>query len=690
MTTGSEQWSLQCSQDPEDWLDRFEQEWKTGRAPDVNQYLQMRHPCAQYQSDLIQMDLEYRWRQYPRLAAQDARDEYGFPLLPTLDDYASLQEINREELLTPSMIAEEYRVRARWGDQPNRHSFVLRFPENPDQLRTALIAVEVELEVERETIEERPVDQLSTANFGQSSSSTIEMEVPLRPLPDQLDRYQLIKLIGRGGFGEVWRAHDPKLQRDVAIKIPRTDREFPAEALDLFLAEGQKLARLGTVPGIVTVYDAGTCAGHHYIVSELIEGESLEIRLRRNALAQPEAVEIVSAVAETLHRAHLKNLIHRDIKPGNILLRTDGTPVLADFGLAVTEWDQLREPRGFIGTLPYAPPEQILEQGHIANPQADIYSLGVVLYQLLTNRLPFLAETAEDYHEQILNRPPRSLRTINESIPEELESICLRCLEKRPEARALTAKDLAVSLRKALTPPSRRLRTIVASLFILLTCFAVAVPLWFNKDLENKPAGTGKPPRQKHVNLLMKAPEPVVWNAAEETNFYSYSEEKQSFFAHVKTEGVFSVGERKSNHFIYRVRLLVGNWESRFGIVWGIGKKPQPNAPALNRAHAILIETKGRRLQMRIVRLTFQNTGTSISEISIMSHIPHVPTPGKPADLEIEVKKGELLGLTVQGNKVPLNAPIPVFQEGELGFLVSKGNTHVIEAWFQDKENANE
>jgi serine/threonine protein kinase len=307
-----------------------------------------------------------------------------------------------------------------------------------------------------ESPDSQEVDSLgATVSFestdGESAGSfSLDPKAVAAAAPLVLGRYHLVQCVGRGGFGEVWKAFDPHLRRHVALKFPRTDRRFPPEACARFLEEGCKLAHVAECNGIVTVYDAGESDGIAYIVSEFIDGGSLKDRMDKGPLSIVESTQLAIEIANALHAAHLKGLVHRDIKPGNILLRKGTQPLIADFGLAVTEREQLHEPQYTVGTFAYVSPEQISTGSKMANPQADIYSLGVVLYELLTGRLPFISESVRDYKQQLLHRPPRPPRTVNDAIPPELERIILKCLAKEPTDRYTTAADLARDLTATL------------------------------------------------------------------------------------------------------------------------------------------------------------------------------------------------------------------------------------------------
>jgi eukaryotic-like serine/threonine-protein kinase len=261
------------------------------------------------------------------------------------------------------------------------------------------------------------------------------------------NRYRLDSHIGQGGYGQVYRAFDLQLQRPVAVKIAHV-----RTSSDLLMDEARRVARLRH-PGIVTVHDVGEHKGRLFLVFDLVEGPSLASVVRKRRLSVKEAVDLVAQVATTLHYAHERNCIHRDIKPENILIEADGRPLVADFGVAITLEELSKGHSPSQGTLPYMAPEQVAGEMQLIDRRADIYALGVVLYELLTGRLPFETQDTATLREEILFRSPKPLRSINPRISLGLEAICQKCMARHPSDRFATAEELATALRSTPSIP---------------------------------------------------------------------------------------------------------------------------------------------------------------------------------------------------------------------------------------------
>jgi serine/threonine protein kinase len=259
------------------------------------------------------------------------------------------------------------------------------------------------------------------------------------------DRYRLDALVGTGGFGRVYRGFDTWLERVVAVKVPRVDRPVTEGEVDRCRIEARKVARLRH-PNIVPVHDVGREGATCFIVGEWIEGTNLASRISQDRPGHEESARIVAEIADALGHAHTAGYVHRDIKPANILVDPQGRAYLTDFGIAAVEEDLLRDVAA-VGTLPYMAPEQLGEGLGPVDHRADLYALGVVLYELLAGRRPFRASTPMELRRLILRDDPPPPRSIEPDVPEALERVCLRCLAKSPEGRYQRADEVARDLR---------------------------------------------------------------------------------------------------------------------------------------------------------------------------------------------------------------------------------------------------
>ncbi len=264
--------------------------------------------------------------------------------------------------------------------------------------------------------------------------------------PASIGRYQVIRRLGQGAFGRVFLARDAELQRQVAIKVPITRGAGAIVDLELYLNEARVLARLSH-PNIVPVHDVGRADdGRGYVVSMFVAGGDLAARLKLGRPPFLESARLIAAICDAMHYAHTRDLFHRDIKPANILIDDFGVPYLADFGLAMKDEDYGKGPR-FAGTIAYTSPEQARGEGHLVDGRSDIFSIGVVFYEMLTGRRPFRGDLPEHVLRQITSTEPRPPRQIDDTIPRELERICLKAIAKRASERYSTSRDMAEDLR---------------------------------------------------------------------------------------------------------------------------------------------------------------------------------------------------------------------------------------------------
>ncbi len=253
--------------------------------------------------------------------------------------------------------------------------------------------------------------------------------------------YQLLQEVARGGMGIVFKAYDTKLQRTVALKMILDRNLASKEAVQRFYAEAETAAGLSH-PGIVPVYDVGSHAGQHYYAMGFVEGPTLSEELRRRRFSMEESACLIRDLANAVAYAHEHGVVHRDLKPGNILLSPEGKPLVTDFGLAkrTDQPSQLTMPGQILGTPGYMAPEQAAGDVEHAGIPADVYALGAILYHLLTGHPPF--RTAVDALVCVLEQDPVPPRTLNRQVPRDLNVICMKCLSKDPADRYGSMEEL--------------------------------------------------------------------------------------------------------------------------------------------------------------------------------------------------------------------------------------------------------
>ena len=267
------------------------------------------------------------------------------------------------------------------------------------------------------------------------------------PLPT-LPGYEVKTVLGRGGVGVVYKALHLRLNRPVAVKMLLSGQHASPDELKRFLREAEAVARLHH-PNIVNLYDVGEVDGKPYFTMEFIEGGSLARKLVEGPIPACEAAALVAQVTEAIETAHQNGIIHRDLKPGNVLLTADGTPKVTDFGLARLQSDAGLTLSGVpVGTPSYMAPCQARGEKSAIGPATDVYALGAILYECLTGRPPFRAETSTATLQKLLAEEPVPPAQLNPRVPRDAETICLKCLEKDPRRRYVSAAALADDLHR--------------------------------------------------------------------------------------------------------------------------------------------------------------------------------------------------------------------------------------------------
>jgi len=339
--------------------------------------------------------------------------------------------MNQEEC--EFQILSDYLAQLQAGQQPDHQAFLREHP----QLASALNCLEA-----LEKLSPKP-GEIEDGGF------TLRNDIckATEDLPRAFGSYQLISEIGRGGMGVVYKARQEDLDRLVAVKMILSHHLASAEQVRRFQAEARAAAKLRH-SHIVPIHEVGQCNGQDYFTMEYIDGQSLAQKIQKGPVDVSTAVRIVSAIARAVEYLHKQGIVHRDLKPSNILLDVQGEPYLTDFGLAkIFSSDVQMTATGVIaGTPAYMAPEQAAGRSREIGPAADVYSLGAILYELLTGQPPFLEENPLDTLLSVLSVDPTLPRRLNPKIPRELELICVTCLCKSPDERYASAEALADDL----------------------------------------------------------------------------------------------------------------------------------------------------------------------------------------------------------------------------------------------------
>jgi len=299
---------------------------------------------------------------------------------------------------------------------------------------------------EAESFLERPAVDIAPTPLGESHEATL--------VGRTISHYQVLSLLGAGGMGEVYLARDPRLDRTVALKILPGELAADADRMQRFTREAKAASALNH-PNVAAIYDVGESEGISFIAMEHVEGETLLARISRR-MTPPEVVDIAVQAADALDLAHAKGITHRDIKPANLMLTHRGNVKVLDFGVAKVarndegslngNWtvEPVTAVGSVVGSAPYMSPEQIV--GGDVDSRSDVFSLGVVIYQMATGQLPFSASTPTEMKDRILHAAPETMMRLNPDTPPELERITLKCLDKRTDGRYQSARELLTDL----------------------------------------------------------------------------------------------------------------------------------------------------------------------------------------------------------------------------------------------------
>tara|TARA_B100000029_G_scaffold504639_1_gene583836 strand:- start:2200 stop:5571 length:3372 start_codon:yes stop_codon:yes gene_type:complete len=471
-------------------LGRFETAWEDGAEPEISDFLflepiedqAVRH---QLLLELVKLDLSSRWKQMlPKgggeAPASSGADEQTVQL-PRVERYVvEWPELGPKDRVDVDLIVHEYRTRQRFGDRPHVSEFETRFPAHGQTLSVPLGEAETEF---REMREGSTAPGIHIASMETSQGTLLpgvgtpepktEVDAPpagaagfagaVEMQMGNFGNYDLQEELGRGAMGIVYRARQLRPDRPVALKTISKGKLASVEQVRTFFAEANSAGNLRH-PHIVTVYDSGEVDGQHYFSMAYIEGKSLDEIVEPGETLDPRrAAKYIRTTAEAIEYAHSMGVLHRDLKPGNVLIDENDEPHVADFGIASRLEDDSTSPvhGEVVGTPSFMPPEQAQGRADLIGPTSDVYSLGATLYCLLTGVPPFGGGDVLATLMQVIDEPPKPIRQFNKSVDRYLQAICLKCLAKKPSDRYASAQELADDLGRylrneptvALSPP---------------------------------------------------------------------------------------------------------------------------------------------------------------------------------------------------------------------------------------------
>ncbi|MCC9604281.1 serine/threonine-protein kinase [Blastopirellula sp. JC732] len=362
---------------------------------------------------------------------------------PDIAEYLAQVGDEQRKTLLIALLEIDVKNRRQRNEQPQYESIVLHYPELRGEVGLALFdLMEQTVAPKSEVAETMPV--------GASYASKLASQ-PLLASGTQFGKYELLNVIARGGMGVVFRARQIDANRIVALKMILSGQLAGQEEIQRFKTEAEAAARLDH-PNIVPIFDVGQHDGHHYFTMAFIQGQSLYQRMRSSTFSARGASEIVRTLASAIEYAHSKGIIHRDLKPANILLDEEGNPRITDFGLSkvLDGRSELTGTGQLLGTPAYMSPEQASGNMSQVGPLSDVYSLGAILYELIAARVPFSSDNVVGLLSQICTQEAPPLRSVSRMVDADIETICIKCLDKTPERRYASAGALAEDLGRYL------------------------------------------------------------------------------------------------------------------------------------------------------------------------------------------------------------------------------------------------
>jgi formylglycine-generating enzyme required for sulfatase activity/serine/threonine protein kinase len=441
----------------ESWLVAFEQAWTENALADwaADKLPATGSPVRRLALiEMVKVDLEYQWQRGNQL---------------TLGSYLErFPELGDRTTVSAELLLAEYQIRQQFGQPVSLSEYAGRFPHQAEELSRLVqqaAALQSDPALAADLVPTASAHETSRAGLAVDTAApaapdarqgpTATGATPPPDLPEVFGRYRIIRPLGKGGMGVVYLAHDTQLDRQVALKVPNFSASERGEVAERFLREARAMATIRH-PNLCPVYDVGQIGGIHYLTMAFIEGRLLSEYVRpAEPLPERLTATLVRKLALALHEMHARGIVHRDLKPSNIFVDQRGEPMIVDFGLARrTEHQDVALTRSgqMLGSPAYMAPEQARSQSEAVGPHSDVYSLGVIMYELLTGIRPFRGEQVLDVLGQVLTAEPEPPRVHRPGLDPRLEAICLKALAKQPADRWPTMQTLAEALGECLQP----------------------------------------------------------------------------------------------------------------------------------------------------------------------------------------------------------------------------------------------
>ena len=529
-------------------------------------------------------------------------------------------------------------------------------------------------------------DQLLVKKFAPSDPNTPEPTAP--SLPEKIGKYFVIKKLGRGGFATVYLAKDPENNRLVAMKVPRDDSLTTETQIEEFLREARTAAELKH-RAIVQVYDWGRHNGSCFVVMQYVEGRTLKDLLQSERLGLNDAVSLTAQIARALEFAHQAGVYHRDVKPANILIDDDFRPYIADFGLAIRDAERWSHCNEVAGTYAYMSPEQVRGEAQFFDGRTDIWSLGVVFYEVLTGERPFQGRDRAELFAEIRSRTPRPLRQFKRVVPKWLDTIVAMSLAKNPHERFSTAGDMAKALERRVFPRGRMVLAGTAFLAVALLALLVLMHLVTSsyKSIPSPSAGW--------VQLLDAPPRKLVWPRVTDTSRILPGRNPGEITLDTEAFVLADCYETDSTDFRFRVSIQRNAWLGTVGIFWGFQMTaedpPTATCQALFVTSSMSDGERNHWLRREALSIRFIDGAHFFDKQPLADSFKVAGLGFQDCELEVRVENGRLELVKWNGEEVACLAdPIPTTDHfavpecrGKMGLLNYSGSSCFKDARFQ-------